>query len=183
MATGEQGTEILQGIRNASRTFDQPLKFPTVLKAAPAQLPSEPFIQTEPAPPSEPNAPVQPIQPIPAHQLPEDVSIPASDPTGPVNRDGQLHREQVDGAQGTVTAPHPMLRESDALFAPERAQPLELETEIAPAAAPSSPASLPPSDSFIHTSDDDLSKRELPPERVLTNDEPGDDSLPIDANP
>ena len=30
MATGDRGAEILKGIRNASKTFEQPLRFPVV---------------------------------------------------------------------------------------------------------------------------------------------------------
>ncbi|MEM6866950.1 MAG: CapA family protein [Cyanobacteria bacterium P01_C01_bin.121] len=103
MATGDHGTAILQSIRNASKTFDQPLRFPVVLKAPlthtpqPDQLPSLPAIpnsgqfidQTSPTF----------IEPIPAELVPDEDLFPEPTP--------ELYEE---------ASPHPTMRESEALF-------------------------------------------------------------------
>ncbi|MEL7069918.1 MAG: CapA family protein [Cyanobacteria bacterium J06581_3] len=143
MATGEQGTAILQGIRNASRTFDQPLHFPAVLKAPPVSSPNDTFIQSAPARPADPsldtlpetlpalpNEPTDTVQPIPAEPLPDEYSAPSP---------------EEDSIQYEAPAPHPTLRESEFLFsleaerfeqaAPEPAapEPAEIQTDaIAP---------------------------------------------------
>ena len=135
MATGEQGTTILQGIRNASRTFDQPLHFPTVLKAPPVQIPGDGFIQGVPDAPSDiplnvllepssevlpviPSEPIDSVQPIPPDQLPDGYDSPSA---------------EEDIIQYEAPASHPTLRESEALFLPESEQPKQ---------APSDPAEL-----------------------------------------
>ncbi len=42
MATGEHGAAILQTIRDASKSFDQPMHFPAVLEAKPTPVPTAP---------------------------------------------------------------------------------------------------------------------------------------------
>ncbi len=49
MATGDRGTAILQAIRNASASFDQPLRFPAILKAKPSPMPTPQPVSVTPA--------------------------------------------------------------------------------------------------------------------------------------
>jgi hypothetical protein len=79
MATGDKGAAILQTIRNASKTFDQPMRFPVVLDARP--LPQQ--LITEP---SEPVAPVEPsgltAPPVDAAPVdPQTQSAPSAAPS------------------------------------------------------------------------------------------------------
>ncbi len=73
MATGDRGTAILQAIRNASASFDHPLRFPAILKAQPSPIPTPP-----PAPPAPPAA-VTPATSTPANGIQsEPFSTPQS---------------------------------------------------------------------------------------------------------
>ena len=103
MATGEQGTAILQGIRKASKTFDQPLRFPVVLKAPLADIPQpelDPFL-SETLAPTETSPTF--VEPIPTHLIPEEAVLPDAMPE-------QLLEEYP------ARAPNPVMEESDALF-------------------------------------------------------------------
>jgi len=111
MATGEQGTAILKGIRNASKTFEQPLRFPAVLKATPTHSPaeySEPFIgpYSEDPPVEEAGSDVKPLE------------------------NQELDSQGLDSQDLESTyeapAPHPTLREPEALF-PVEPQPENAE--------------------------------------------------------
>ena len=102
MATGDRSAAILQAIRDASKDFAQPLYFPAVLKAKPNfKLPD-----SQVAPPSDTDYPS-----AEHNELPE---APAETTTAEPPR--------------SEPAPHPIMREPDALFAPES----EEQTEPAP---------------------------------------------------
>ncbi|MEM9945734.1 MAG: CapA family protein, partial [Cyanobacteria bacterium P01_D01_bin.36] len=105
MATGEQGTTILQGIRNASKSFDQPLRFPVVLKAPHNHTPKpDPALPTPALLPPLPTP--APIEPISTEMPPEEAYSPENIPTADIER-------------YEAPAPNPMLGESDALFPAE----------------------------------------------------------------
>ncbi len=88
MATSKRGTQILQDIRKASQTFEQPLHFPTVLQAPPAHIPTvEPTLEPLVEPPILDERPF--------------TEPPATEPPTIEFED---------------TAPHPILKESEALF-------------------------------------------------------------------
>lgn len=108
MANGEKGTDILQGIRRASNTFEEPLRFPVVLKA-PLKAP-----QTHTSTPSTlPQIPshVAPYEPLPTTvaPLPVDHQVPA---------EALIVPSSVPSSEDTFieSAPHPTLREPKALF-------------------------------------------------------------------
>ncbi len=125
MATGEHGTQILQGIRNASSAFEQPLHFPTVLQASPPA-------SSMPSPVTEPDLPQGYTEPDSAKpDLLQDFTEPdstESDFTEP----GFTESDFIDTTPTAVPvapesetieyedpAPHPILRESEALFPAE----------------------------------------------------------------
>ncbi len=91
-ATGEQGAEILHTIRDASKTFDQPMQFPTVIKAEPHYSPdaaksniakpdmTEPTYEAPP-PEHQPSVPLAPIAPAldPIMQESDALFMPKAD--------------------------------------------------------------------------------------------------------
>ncbi len=159
MATGDRGAEILKGIRNASKTFEQPLRFPVVLKAPPVSVPAPSTPASSPPataesspseflpsefppsefppsglPPSEPapstpalsepassesTSSVEPFVGEPSSTAPElsepqriEPAQPIPDRLVPDDIDPQAESEQTFDPP----APHPTLRESEALF-------------------------------------------------------------------
>jgi len=113
MATGDRGTEILQDIRRASKSFDQPLRFPVVLKA-PLSQSSQPGQSSQSNPstfspeirtPAE--TPPSFIEPIPAHLIPESILFP--EPPLEVYSEQYLEPSREP-------APGSLMRESEALF-------------------------------------------------------------------
>ncbi|MGC1217859.1 MAG: CapA family protein [Phormidesmis sp.] len=135
MATGEHGTQILQGIRNASNTFDQPLNFPTVLQALPTHLPTTDLPTTAPAithpatthPAVTPLRPSSPTAPTPLDFIETSPTVvPDTPEPAPFEYEGP--------------APHPLLKESEALFPAEDESPTE---------------SVPEDDSFIELAPED----------------------------
>ncbi|MEO1792070.1 MAG: hypothetical protein AAFR25_07585 [Cyanobacteria bacterium J06629_19] len=105
MATGEQGTTILQGIRNASKSFDQPLRFPVVLKAPHNHTPKpDPALPTPALLPPLPTP--APIKPISTEMPPEEAYSPENIPNADIER-------------YEAPAPNSRLGESDALFPAE----------------------------------------------------------------
>ncbi|MEL6159503.1 MAG: CapA family protein [Cyanobacteria bacterium J06554_11] len=128
MATGDRGEAILKGIRNASETFDQPLRFPAVLRATPSftrsapteSLPTESLL-TEPIPQPVQQPIPQPIQPA----VPQPIEPPPVQPVIPIP-DEQLPPlpESSDlEPQYEAPSPHPLTRESGALFMPDTPDP------------------------------------------------------------
>ncbi|PZO18603.1 MAG: hypothetical protein DCF25_09630, partial [Leptolyngbya foveolarum] len=100
MATGDRGAAILQTIRDASKNFEQPMRFPTVLKAKPNfKLPDS--LKAQPSDLDYPSAP------NPSPNLDPETSAPEP---------------------GIEPAPHPTVRESEALFAPESAPEPDIKT-------------------------------------------------------
>lgn len=99
MATGDQGITILQSIRDASKTLEKPLRFPTVLDAQPhiTQPDPAPFVEPALTPTETFNQPAQPLKPI-------EFTLPTSTPP------------EVEEQPYDPPAVHPILQESDALF-------------------------------------------------------------------
>ncbi|MEO1621937.1 MAG: CapA family protein, partial [Cyanobacteria bacterium J06632_3] len=118
MATGDRGTAILRSIRDASKSFEQPLKFPAVLDAQPTftpSFPTSPNIEPDTEPEASFSSPAsslslppstsadQQIDPIPPDQLPTDY---------------QPLLDELEAVEYAEPAPNVLLRESDALFMP-----------------------------------------------------------------
>ncbi|MEL6814064.1 MAG: CapA family protein [Cyanobacteria bacterium J06598_3] len=100
MATGDHGAAILQTIRNASRSFEQPMRFPAVLDAKPNRYLPESLHKNNPAP-------TPAVQSAPAYESDEfENETPAFE----------------------APAPNPRLQESEALFIPAEAQLTEEKT-------------------------------------------------------
>lgn len=98
MAEGDRALSILKTIRNASKKFEQPMRFPTVLKAKPnLKLPDA--LRHQPSNADYPSAP----------------NSPTSAPEASVNPPKPF----IEVPSETPLAPHPLMKESDALFAPE----------------------------------------------------------------
>ncbi len=133
MATGEHGAAILQAIRDASKSFDQPMHFPTVLEAKPIPVPATPPKLNAPAANPVPDD-------IEDSLAPESPEIAPSEPTSwpseaisdpPEALESEL--EPADASENVLEgdlelendleydapAPTPILQESEALFAPE----------------------------------------------------------------
>ncbi|MEO0806401.1 MAG: CapA family protein [Cyanobacteria bacterium J06643_4] len=126
MATGEHGTAILQSIRDASKSFDQPLRFPAILQAPPKHTPvpsANSWPTTHEQIPETTEFIEQSIEPIPTEQLPEAFSAEGEEPqVGEL----QVEEPQVEAPpRYEEPAPNPRLRESDALFMPEEEMPEE----------------------------------------------------------
>ncbi len=102
MATGDHGSAILQNIRHASRSFEQPMQFPAVLKARSADLP----LPTAPTPVQSSE---RPSLTAPSAPFTEQTVTPFVEPVEPV----------LAPSSSRLEAPHPFLRESDALFQPQ----------------------------------------------------------------
>lgn len=134
MATGDRGETILKGIRNASKTFDQPLRFPAVLQAQPTSTRSAPLepVPVEPAPlestPPEPepieSAPAEATSPMPTEPVQPAVEPPVQ-PIAPIPEDQLPPLPQISEPEPLYEAPspHPLTREPDALFMPEVEEP------------------------------------------------------------
>ena len=109
MATGEQGKEILQTIRSASKTLEQPLRFPAVLKAGPEQLPNASQANTFTVPDKDDWVPkIQPDSPEPDNLQTDNLQTDNLQTDSP----------QLDG-DNNVPPVNPAMKESDALFAPK----------------------------------------------------------------
>ena len=114
MASGEAGAEILQTIRDASKTFEQPMQFPAVLEAQPPRLPALPQPSTESAqPPTAQRSP-----------SPDELSPVSADPASPPPEnflenlpDNWWLEEAYNGY--TPPAPNPIMQESERLFKPK----------------------------------------------------------------
>ena len=101
MAEGDRALSILKAIRNASADFEQPMRFPTVLKAKPnLKLPDA--LRSQPSDSDYPSAPT-PDAPKP--------SVPVSD-------EGITYEPPLESQLESLPATHPIMRESEALFAP-----------------------------------------------------------------
>nr|WP_228024869.1 CapA family protein [cf. Phormidesmis sp. LEGE 11477] len=120
MATGERGSAILQSIRQASRTFEQPMQFPAVLKAQAADsltdLPPMPDVSTTR---SIDQSDLDPAHPIPRGQRSvQPLPTAASEPfIAPADQTINPIAEPVltpDFSRHEVS--NPSLHESDALF-------------------------------------------------------------------
>lgn len=101
-ATGEHGADILHAIRSASKTLNQPMQFPTVLKADPIYLPEPAEVEALGAIADENPEYIEPEYANPEHIEPEY----------------------------KAPAPDPMMQEPDALFhleATPEANPIDLE--------------------------------------------------------
>ena len=97
MATGDRGAAILKTIRDASKSFEQPMRFPAVLKAKPNfKLP-----ESLKAPPNDAD---YPSTPNPSQPPDQQTSTP-------------------DSTMESEPAPYPIMRESEALFSPKPASP------------------------------------------------------------
>ena len=99
MATGEQGTKILQSIRSASKTLEQPLRFPAVLKTNPAQPLNSPEAGTFATP--DENTWVPKLQPE----------------SGGLDSQGLDSRET--NSNNSAPPVSPVMQESGALFIPK----------------------------------------------------------------
>ncbi|MGB3790841.1 MAG: CapA family protein [Phormidesmis sp.] len=112
MATGDHGSAILQNIRRASQSFDQPMQFPAVLKARSADLPPLPAVlapaQSYPVP-----LDLRSVQPLPVTS-----PAPFTEPVSPPFVETSVEPALTLDASGRE-AQNPLLRESDALFQPE----------------------------------------------------------------
>lgn len=152
MATGEHGAAILQAIRDASKSFDQPMHFPTVLEAKPIPVPATPQKLNVPATNPAPDDTEDSLAP----ELPE---IAPSEPTtswpseeineSPKALESEL--EPTDSSENDLEydapAPDPILQESEALFGPE-------SDESAKRDQPSWPSSADEGDSVDRSADD-----------------------------
>lgn len=101
MATGEDGADILKTIRDASKTFQQPMQFPTVLEARPPRLPPLP----QPAD-TDPAAQAAPSQP--------DTGSPSQAASAPVENWWLEENDSV----APPPASSPIRQESERLFRP-----------------------------------------------------------------
>ena len=101
LATGDRGIAILKAIRNASRDFAQPMRFPAVLQA-------KPNLKLPDALKSQPSDSEYPSAPDPNNQHPDN---------------------QQSEAKESLPAPHPTMQESEALFAPDPDFVPELEAD------------------------------------------------------
>ena len=117
-ATGEQGAAILHAIRDASKTFDQPMQFPTVIKAKPRYLPTAVDPHT-----------IEPYTDEPDTVEPDTVES--------INESLPSELQPSTSSPVSVPALDPMMQESDALFIPEADEPLP-ESEILNVAPPES---------------------------------------------
>ena len=138
MATGEHGAAILQTIRDASKSFDQPMHFPAVLEAKPTPVPATPQKLNGPAASedwagesgaTEP----EPLEVYPSDTYPSDAYPPEveADITGTDNswppvdmgkppKSPDAESEPADDLEAyedyEAPAPDPVLREPEALF-------------------------------------------------------------------
>ncbi|MEM6451632.1 MAG: CapA family protein [Cyanobacteria bacterium P01_D01_bin.105] len=103
-AHGESGTALLQSIRSASKTLDQPLQFPAVLK--PHSSVTKPISATTPAAPQA---------------APTTADSWVSEPNAAVSPETTLETTP----ETTLPAPNPMMKESEALFMPAEESPVE----------------------------------------------------------
>ncbi|MEM9091155.1 MAG: CapA family protein, partial [Cyanobacteria bacterium P01_F01_bin.53] len=103
MATGEHGAAILQTIRNASRTFDKPMRFPKVLNAKPNRFLPESQHKTSSTPDPEPTV--------------ESTPAPTSEPLRPAPESNQRN-EDISRPEDINRPSDPRMQESEALFIP-----------------------------------------------------------------
>ena len=117
MATGEDGADILQTIRDASETFEQPMQFPTVLEARPAQLPALPEPETEAAQPP----PAQQWTPPPDDASPE-AAAESTESAETVNISSERWWLEENRNDYMPSVPDPTMQESESLFQPGAAE-------------------------------------------------------------
>lgn len=134
MATGEHGAAILQAIREASKSFDQPMHFPTVLEAKPIPVPATPKKLNVPAtnpasddiedslapelPEIAPSEPTTSWPPEEINELPKALESDLEPADASENGlEGDLEIE--NDLEYDAPARYPILQESEALFAPE----------------------------------------------------------------
>ena len=116
MATGEEGTDILQTIRDASETFEQPMQFPTVLEARPAQLPALPEPGTEAAQP-----PAAQQWPLPPDGVQPEAAAESAESAETVNIPSERWWLEENRSDYTPPVPDPTMQESESLFQSESA--------------------------------------------------------------
>ncbi len=112
MATGDRGTAILQSIRNASASLDQPLRFPAILKAQLSPIPApQPVFSTPETSTSETSTP-------PALTLP--IAPPSSEDfqSSPTERP-PLTREASQPLAPQPLAPQHLLNPPTEAYSPE----------------------------------------------------------------
>jgi len=135
-AGGEQGTGLLQSIRNASKALDNPLQFPAVLEPEKPKLPSEPvsrpFDQTPPEGTAVPESPeamhgvIEVIQVEPVQPEPSEIGVSEPEPSEPKPSDPKPSEPDVNAP----SAPDPMMQEPEALFMSPEASDRDAPEEI-----------------------------------------------------
>jgi len=168
MATGEHGTQILQGIRNASNTFDQPLNFPAVLQALPTHLPTPDPAAPDPAVPAATAPAATPLRPsstAPTHLDSIESSPDSTEPSPIVVPD----ISEPAPFEYEDPAPHPLLKESEALFPAEDESPAESVPEEDSFIEP-----VPEDDSFIEPAplEDEEKPQSVLPDSIEPYEEP-----------
>ena len=179
IAEGDRASSILKAIRNASTDFEQPMRFPTVLKAKPnLKLPDSLQGQTSPTrtpSPTELEAP-----------QPSDSDYPSAPNLDQVQDQVQNQAEDQPGSQPAI---HPIMQESEALFAPqtepaEPAEPTEQSVPTADTTLESKPIDLEteqveventapyPEASYPEASYPEASYPELPSHKIYSHAEP-----------
>ena len=136
-ASGQQGTSLLQAIRNASQPLAQPLQFPAVLKPDPKPASSPTHSSSETVPSEAVPLEAVPAEAVPTEALPADPSadwLPAQEanpvPESPNAMPGVVEVIQAEPdhtgpeytepeytePEYTEPAPNPIMKESEALF-------------------------------------------------------------------